>query len=139
MTWFRNALFTLTAVAASLQAAAAERLVDRAAESIRTNDLLRHIQVLALHIAQPVAVVVPFLLVPWLAGALALWRDRRTHSLEVRLVLGFLLVTSIAYFVWFLGFSPTEHTWLRRILNGLALQTVLAVLAAHLLSARVRA
>lgn len=47
MTWFRNALFTLTAVTASLQAAAAERLVDRAAESIRTNDLLRHIQVLA--------------------------------------------------------------------------------------------
>ena len=47
MTWFRNALFTLTAVAASLQATAAERLVDRAAESIRTNDLLRHIQVLA--------------------------------------------------------------------------------------------
>ncbi len=93
----------------------------------------RHMEVLALHVAQPVAVVVPFLIVPWLAGALALWRRRRTLPLEARLVLAFLLITSMAYFVWFLGFSPTEHMWLRRILNGLVLQVVLAVLVAHLL------
>lgn len=95
--------------------------------------MARHLDVLALHVAQPLAVVVPFLVAPWLAGALALWRGRRTLSLETRLVLAFLLVTSVAYFVWFLGFSPTEHAWLRRILNGLALQLMLAVLAAHLL------
>lgn len=98
--------------------------------------LARHLEVLALHVGQPAAVVALFLALPWTAGALALWRGRRTLSLESRVVLALLLVTSIGYFAWWLGFSPTEHTWLRRILNGLVLQIALAALAVHLLWAR---
>ncbi len=80
------------------------------------------------------------LLVLWIGGTLALaWFGRRwLASVPVRAALLSLALFAAIYLVWWLGFTPTEKAWFRRIFNGvLALEIVLvAVLGALSIASR---
>jgi len=68
------------------------------------------------------------LLVLWIGGTLALaWLGRRwLASAPVRAALLSLALFAAIYLIWWLGFTPTEKAWFRRIFNGvLALEIVL--------------
>jgi hypothetical protein len=71
------------------------------------------------------------LLVLWIGGTLALtWLGRRWLACApARAALLSLAGFAAIYLVWWLGFTPTEKAWFRRIFNGvLALEIVLVTL-----------
>ncbi len=81
------------------------------------------------------------LLVLWIGGTLALaWFGRRwLASVPVRAALLSLALFAAIYLVWWLGFTPTEKAWFRRIFNGvLALEIVLVAVLGALSIARSR-
>jgi hypothetical protein len=88
--------------------------------------LVVHSQLLADNLGLPAP-----LLMLWIGGTLALaWFGRRgLASAPARAALLSLALFAAIYFVWWLGFTPTEKAWFRRIFNGvLALETVLVAL-----------
>jgi hypothetical protein len=88
--------------------------------------LLVHSRLLADNIGLPAP-----LLVLWIGGTLALARYGRRWlaGAPVRAALISLALFAAIYLVWWLGFTPTEKAWYRRIFNGvLALEIVLVAL-----------
>jgi hypothetical protein len=81
------------------------------------------------------------LLALWIAGpiALAAFSRRWFPSANTRaIVLGLALFAAI-YFLWWLGFTPTEKAWYRRVFNGvLVLEIVLVLTMAALWELRRR-
>ncbi|MET0232429.1 MAG: hypothetical protein ABW186_15980, partial [Rhodanobacteraceae bacterium] len=89
-------------------------------------------------LADNVGLAAPLLLL-WIAGTLALaWLGRRwLASAPVRAALLSLALFAAIYLIWWLGFTPTEKAWFRRIFNGvLALEIVLVALLGALSLAR---
>ena len=77
----------------------------------------------------------PALLPVWLLApiALAACGRRWLSSSTARAVVLGLVVFAAIYVIWWLGFTPTEKAWYRRIFNGvLALEIVLVVMVAAL-------
>jgi hypothetical protein len=74
------------------------------------------ISLLAMWIA-PLPLVIKDMLVSWRKG-----NDSRFF------LLGALALIAILYATWWMFITPTEQAWLRRILNGLVLQEVIAIL-----------
>ena len=71
------------------------------------------------------------LLALWIGGTLALaWLGRRwLADAPARAVLVSLALFAAIYLVWWLGFTPTEKAWFRRIFNGvLVLEIVLVAM-----------
>lgn len=90
--------------------------------------MLVHLRLLADNVGLPFALI-PF----WLVGPIALgFLTRRHFPRHARAALFGLIVFAAIYFFWWLGFTPTEKAWYRRIFDGvLVLEVVLvAVLAA---------
>jgi hypothetical protein len=80
----------------------------------------------------------PLPLVPlWLAApfALAMVGRRWFASGHARAIIGALALFAAIYFLWWLGFTPTEKAWYRRIFNGVL---VLEILLAMMLAAGAR-
>ena len=71
------------------------------------------------------------LLAFWIAGplALAVFARRWLPAPRARAVVLALVLFAGIYFLWWLGFTPTEKAWYRRVFNGvLALEIVLVVM-----------
>jgi hypothetical protein len=87
--------------------------------------LLVHARVLAENIGLPLPLV-PF----WLAApfALAMLGRHWLASRHARAAVGALALFAAIYFLWWLGFTPTEKAWYRRVFNGvLVLEILLAM------------
>jgi hypothetical protein len=93
-----------------------------------------HLRILADLVGVPVVLMVTWLLLPWFATVALVvfsWRRQRPGTAFALAVCG---AVSVLYFVWWLFITPTEMTWLRRIVDGLLLQQMLwAVVVAFLL------
>ncbi|HYC02358.1 MAG TPA: hypothetical protein VED40_03650 [Azospirillaceae bacterium] len=93
-----------------------------------TAKLATHFGLLSQQTGLPPVALALFLLVPplLLLGPLwEAWRRRDAGTLMVLLSVG---GVAAGYFLWWLAVTPTEQAWLRRILNGLALQQLTALL-----------
>lgn len=88
-------------------------------------------------LAQQTNIKRPFLLLLWIIPAPVilneLYRMLRSKDIKSFFVLGSLAGISLAYIIWWLFITPTEQAWLRRILDGLVLQHVLAIYTAYIL------
>lgn len=94
-------------------------------------------------LAQQTNTRLPVLLLLWIIPAPVILKKLylllRSKDIKSFFVLGALAGISLAYIIWWIFITPTEQAWLRRILNGLILQQVIAVYAAYILIKRVRA
>jgi hypothetical protein len=70
------------------------------------------------------------LLALWIAGpiALAAFSRRWFASANARAVLLALALFAAIYFLWWLGFTPTEKAWYRRVFNGVLVLEIVLVL-----------
>ena len=91
--------------------------------------MLVHLRLLADNVGLPFA-----LIPPWLGGPLALAVITRRHFPQyARSALLALILFATIYFFWWLGFTPTEKAWYRRVFNGvLVLEIVLVAMLAVL-------
>lgn len=89
--------------------------------------MLIHLQLLADNIGLPFALL-PF----WLLGPIVLgFVTRRHFPTHARAALLALVLFAGIYFFWWLGFTPTEKAWYRRVFNGvLVLEIVLVAMLA---------
>jgi hypothetical protein len=98
--------------------------------------LVVHSRLLADYVGLPAP-----LLVLWIGGtfALAWFGRRRLAGVPVRAAMLSLALFAAIYLVWWLGFTPTEKAWFRRIFNGvLAVQIVLVAMLGALWASRAR-
>jgi 4-amino-4-deoxy-L-arabinose transferase-like glycosyltransferase len=93
---------------------------------------LVHAGVLAENIGLPLPLVPLWLAAPF---ALAMVGRRWFASGHARAIIGALALFAAIYFLWWLGFTPTEKAWYRRIFNGVL---VLEILLAMMLAAGAR-
>jgi hypothetical protein len=94
--------------------------------------LLVHAGVLAENIGLPLPLLPLWLAAPF---ALAMLGRRWFASEHARAIVGALALFAAIYFLWWLGFTPTEKAWYRRIFNGVV---VLEILLALMLAAGAR-
>jgi hypothetical protein len=90
---------------------------------------LEHLEILAPQVGTPPIWLAIFLLVPWLAVAAVIARLWRGGDLKNAFCLAACWSIALLYFVWWLFIEATDHTWLRRIVAGLMLQQLIAVIA----------
>ena len=94
--------------------------------------MLVHLRLLADNVGLPLALI-PF----WLVGPIALAvLTRRRFPTHARAALLALVLFAAIYFLWWLGFTPTEKAWYRRVFNGvLVLEVVLVAMLADVVEA----
>lgn len=94
-----------------------------------TEKLLTHASILADAVSLPVWLLPILALVPLGLAWIALGELRKGGTSRGRFILMATLALSIAaYFTWWLGVTPTEKAWHRRIFNGLLLLAIAAPL-----------
>jgi 4-amino-4-deoxy-L-arabinose transferase-like glycosyltransferase len=85
--------------------------------------MLIHLRLLADNLGLPFALM-PF----WLAGPIVLAViARRSFPAHARAALFALILFAAIYFLWWLGFTPTEKAWYRRVFNGVLVYEVVLV------------
>ena len=90
--------------------------------------ILAHLGVLAGNVGLPVPLLVGWLAAPLLL-ALAMWRSLARSP--VRPVVLTLLAFAGIYFAWWLGVTPTQKAWYRRIFDGVLVLELLGVFIVH--------
>lgn len=85
----------------------------------------QHVAMLAGFLHLPVALAVAWLLLPF--GIAAAVPPGARHA---RWILLATLAATAAYFIWWLGLTPTAKAWHRRIFNGMVLVNIAWILAA---------
>ena len=95
--------------------------------------MLVHLRLLADNLGLPFSLVGFWLVSPIALAVVA----RRSFSAHARAALFALVLFAGIYFLWWLGFTPTEKAWYRRIFNGvLVLEVVLVAAVAALWNLR---
>jgi hypothetical protein len=112
---------------ALLQSGAAETLSQRYHGPIAKS--LEHMQILGDQIGTPVSLLAIFLLVPWFVIPVVLVSRWRRRNFGTLFYLAVCWLVAILIFVWWLAIEATSQAWLRRIVDGLILQQILAVIA----------
>ena len=84
-----------------------------------------HFQLLAGFLRLPLPLVAAWLVLPFLLAAFI----PRTGS-HARWIVAAVLAAAAAYFAWWLGLTPTEKAWHRRIFNGIILINIAWILVA---------
>ena len=99
---------------------------------------IEHLNMLGRQVGTPPIWLAIFLLAPWLAVPAVIARLWRGGDLKATFCLAACWTAALLYFVWWLFIEATDQAWLRRIVTGLMLQQVIAVIAlvalAHALS-----
>jgi hypothetical protein len=124
--WFDGELARI-----SMQAGVSDGFADT---GLNDGKILRHLGLLAVAMQMPMPVLFAWLAAPFFVMALA-WRALPRTSLRPLLLT--LAVFVAIYLAWWLGMTPTQKAWYRRIFNGVVIADVFGVmLAAWLWSAR---
>jgi len=92
---------------------------------------LVHLEILAKKMSLPPTLAILFVVLPPLLLALLLWCRRRSDTPSGRaqtVTLTALAGAGVSLAAWWLVLSPTSHTWLRRIFDGLMLLEILGVI-----------
>jgi hypothetical protein len=117
----------------SMQAGVSDGFADT---GLLDGKILRHLGLLADAMKLPLAVLVAWLAAPFVVLAVA-WRSLARTPLRPLLLTVAVFVA--IYLAWWLGITPTQKAWYRRVFNGVVMVDVLGVLlAASLWSLRAR-
>ncbi|HYE50175.1 MAG TPA: hypothetical protein VEB20_11335, partial [Azospirillaceae bacterium] len=100
--------------------------------------LATHLGLLSGFTGMPVPAVAAFLVLPQLVLLAPAWAAFRRRDAAALLVLVTVAGVAFLYSVWWLGISPTQQAWLRRIMNGLVLQQLAGLLALGWIAGEVR-
>ena len=90
---------------------------------------IEHLNMLGREVGTPPIWLAIFLLAPWLAVPAVIARLWRGGDLKATFYLAACWTVALLYFVWWLFIETTDQVWLRRIITGLMLQQVIAVIA----------
>jgi hypothetical protein len=89
---------------------------------------IEHLNMLGRQVGTPPIWLAIFLLAPWLAVPAVIARLWRGGDLKATFYLAACWCVALLYFVWWLFIEATDQAWLRRIVTGLMLQQVIAVI-----------